>query len=267
MALGLEYRLKDANNNVFSLNGDAVPFALKETWTQGGSTFSLDTRVVDRTFIPGSKRIGETRLEARTFVLEFEETQVLTDDFRDNLNSLLEFYVKTTKIEDNTSGMDISVVPTTMDIAYLAGSLKKHSENTLTFVALNPFWEDLTADTLTGTATANVIAAIPFNNEGYLETYPVITLVATEATNDIEINILSTDVGIEIADNIFGTPGNLTMEINCLTGKVTINDLDRNASIVPGTGPFPLPVGSDTLNILSNKTITYTIEWRKRYFI
>ncbi len=263
----IEYRLKDIANNTFSLNGAAVPFSLKGAMTQGGDSFSFDNRVVERSFLPGSKLVGESRLEAREITLEMPEMNSDSDTYRDNINSLLAFLRKTVYIEDNTNQMQIKVVPSELEIDYDAGSLKKYSENSFSFECLNPYWEDLAEDSETGTATAVTIEAVAFDNEGYLEAYPVITLVATTATTDVDISLFSDNTGIQIQDSIFGTAGNLTMVIDCGAGLVSINDLNRNVSIVPGAGCFPLPVGADTLNILSNQTITYTIESFKRYFV
>lgn len=263
----IEYKLKDVNNNTFSLNGDAVPFVLKGAMTQSGDDFSFDNKIVDRSFLPGSKKIGESRLESRRIVLDIPDMSSDLATYRDNINQLVSFFSKTVRIEDSTNTMDILVVPQSCDIDYLRGSLKQYSDNSMSFEALNPFWEDLVEDSLTGSAIANTIKSVNFNNEGYLDTYPVITLVASVATTNITINILSSNLGIQIQDSLFGTGANLTMVIDCGEGNITMNYLNRNVSIVAGTGFFPLPVGSDTINILSNQNITYTIEWKKRYFV
>ena len=57
------------------------------------------------------------------------------------------------------------------------------------------------------------------------------------------------------------------MIIDCETGLVSINDLDRNVSIVAGTGFFDLPVGADVVNVLSSETIDVDISWKERSYI
>lgn len=78
----------------------------------------------------------------------------------------------------------------------------------------------------------------------------------------------SSTEGIQIDDAVFGTAGNLTMIVDCISGEVTIGALNVNASIAVSTGFFSFPVGADTLNILgADVAVSYTIDFYKRYFI
>ena len=263
----IEYQLKDKDDNTFDVNGDSVTLAFKESFTQGEDSFSFDNRIVERSFLPGSSLIGEKRLQSKSFILSFVYANPEDTAFRAALNEILMWIAKTAYIVDVTHNMQIKVTSDKANIGYDRGSLKLSGDHSIEFTALTPYWEDLTEDSETGTALKDTIKEIAVNNEGWLETYPVITLIATVATDDVQIYINSDNTGIQIQDSSFGTTGNLTMVIDCGKGLVSINDDDRNVSVVSGTGFFPIPIGEDTINILSNQEIEYTIEWYKRYYI
>ncbi len=263
----IEYQLKDKDNNVFSLNGDSVTLALKGAMTQGSDSFSFDNKIVDKSFLAGSKLIGESRIEDRRITLVFPNTNPAMGTFRSDVNEILRQVRKTKYIVDATNGMQIEVVPINMEVPYDAGSLKLFAEMEFRFTALSPYWEDLVSEEITGTTQASVIKEEPYNNEGFIETFPVITLVATVATSEVEVYLVSNNIGIEVLDSAFGTAGNLTMIIDCREGLVSINDNNRNVKISSGTGFFELPVGADTIRLLTNQAISYTIEWHKRCFI
>jgi hypothetical protein len=263
----IEYQLKDIDGNTYSLNGDSVTRPFKLTLTQGEDTFEYDNRIVERSFLPGSSLIGEKRLKQKSLSLTFLSANPDSTAYRAELNELLMWLNKTVWIVDVTNNMQIKATADTVTLGYNLGSLKQLSDNDINFTALTPYWEDLTSDSVSGTALSDTIEEIPVNNEGFLPAYPVITLVASVATDDVQIYINSDNTGIQIQDSSFGTSGNLIMVIDCATGLVSINDDDRNVSIVPGTGFFPIPIGDDTINILSNQDITYSIEWKRRVFI
>ncbi len=263
----IEYKLKDKDGNTYSLNGSGVTVSLKQTVTQESDSFTFDNKIVERSFLPGSQHIGHSRLQSREFKLTFERVNDDLSSYRIESNQLISFIQKTAYIIDVTNNMELRVVVRSMDIDYLQGSLKKYSTDTFSFIALDPWWTDLTKDTLTGSSISNTIEEISLNNLGYLETPIVITLVATVATDDIQIYLTSNSYGISLSDSLFGTSGNLTMIINCETGNVTIGNVNRNASIDEGTGFFNIPIGTDKLNILANESLTYTIEYYKRYYL
>ena len=263
----IEYQLKDSDDNLYDINGDSVTLALKGSFTQGEDSFSYDNRIVERSFLSGSALIGDKRLMQKGFTLSFSSANSDSGLYRMEINTLLSFINKTVAIVDVTNDMEIKVTAETMNIGYDSGSLKHSSDNSIDFVALTPYWESLTADSENGIADADVIKEILVNNEGFLVAFPIITLIATVPTDDVQIYINSTNTGIQILDSSFGTAGNLTMIIDCSEGLVSINDLNRNVNIVPGTGFFEIPIGSDTINILSNETIDVAVEWQKRFFI
>lgn len=215
-------------------------------------------------------------LFAREFKDNYEDATVYADGHQlDGFIDEVKFYNKKLTLAEGdnlykhpgNNDRQIEIVIEDADITYDPGSLKKSSDDNFNLLALNPYWEDVDSDSISDTAIADTIKSQSVFNEGYLKAYPIITLVATIATPDVLITLDSDGSGIQIQDSAFGTAGNLTMIIDCETGVVSINDLNRNVNIVEGTGFFGIPVGEDNIDILSDETITYTIEWRKRYFI
>jgi hypothetical protein len=263
----IEYLLKDADGDTFSVNGDLVTTPLASSFSQGSDNFTYDNRIVERSFLPGSALIGDKRLMARQFTMMLNSANPIDATFRADVNELIYWLNKTVAIVDNEHNIEIGVTIDSIDIDYSPGSTKLASDNTFTFTALTPYWSSLTSSQATATAAADTIEEIDVDNTGYLPAYPVITLTATVATDDVQIYISGSNTGIQIQDSLFGTTGNLTMVVDCKQGLVSINDLDRNASIVPGTGFFEIPVGEDVINVLSNEAIGVIINWEQRYFI
>lgn len=133
---------------------------------------------------------------------------------------------------------------------------------------MTPYWEATTVDQITGTTLADTIKEVDIDNEGFLVSPPIITLVTTAAVDEVQLYLSSTTEGLKIEDATFGTTGNLTMIINCVTGQITIGTLNINSSIAVSTGFFSFQVGEDILNILgADVAMSYTIDFYKRYFL
>jgi len=263
----IEYQLKDKDGNTFSLNGDLVTTPLKDSWTPQDDNFSYDNKIIDRSFLPGSSLIGEKRLMSRPLTMFMNLTFPESADFRDSMNEILFWLNKTVSIIDVKNAAEIEVTIDTIDITYDTGSNKLSSDNSFNFTALTPYWKALEVVEETATAAADIIEEIAVTNNGFLKAFPVITLTAAIATDNVQIYITADNTGIQIQDSAFGTSGNLEMVIDCEQGLVSIGDTDRNVSIVPGTGFFEIPVGSDIINVLSSETIDVKIEWKERSFI
>lgn len=264
----IEYQLKDGDGNLFPLNGATVTREFKDTWTQGDDEYSFDNKILERSNLPGSVLVGNPRIEGRGISLSVKAASSDSQVFRGEVNQLLEFVARTRYLVDVTNDMQIAVIVSDASVSYESGSLKLMATNQLEFVALNPYWESLTPDEVTGTALADTIKQVAIDNQGYLTSPPVITLVAVGVINSIQFTIVSNNIGIQIDDVLFGTTGNLTMAVNCETGEVSVGAINRNASIVESTGFFDLPIGADTLNILAaDEDVGYTITFKKRYFV
>lgn len=264
----IEYNLKDRDGNLYSLNGGAVSRALKDSWTQGEDLFSYDSKIINKTFLPGATLVGSSRLASREFTLMVESTDPVSTAYRAEVNELLEFLSRTKYLVDVTNDMQIEIVTDSISIGYDPGGLKKISHNQISFTALTPYWEALTLTTVTGAVLADTIKEVAISNTGFVSSPPLITLVTTAAVISVQAYLTGNQYGIRIDDSLFGTTGNLTMIIDCVNGEITINDINRNASIIEGTGFFSLTPGIDTLNLLcADQDVNYTIDFYSRYFV
>lgn len=264
----IEYQLKDVDGNTYNLNSDAVTVDLKNTWSQGLDNFEVENEIIENSFLPGAQIIGASRLMSRELEMSVTSTAPDSSDYRAQINELMEFLHRTHYIVDVTNDMQIEVAISATGLSYGQGGFKKFSENMFTFLALSPYWEALTLTTVTGTVLADTITAVDTDNEGFLPSSAVITLETTAAVNNIEMFVGSTQEGIQIEDNLFGTTGNLTIVIDSGAGLVSIGDMNRNSSIAEGTGFFYIQVGEDTLSILvADEDVDYTIEFAKRYYV
>lgn len=264
----IEYELKDEDGNTYSLNGDAVTRQFKDTWTQDSDRFSYENKLLRRSYLPGSILVGNPRIEGRSISLAVNAASSDPQVFRDEVNELLEFAARARYLVDVTNDMQLSVVVSNTGIDYAKGSLKLMSVNEIEFTALTPYWEALTADQETGTALADSIEEISINNEGFLPSPIIVTLITSAAVNSVQMYHVDKGVGVQVDDDIFGTTGNLTMIIDGDIGEVSIGPLNRNASIVEGTGFFEVPPGASTVNLLpADEDVSYTVKYFKRYFI
>lgn len=264
----IEYLLKDKDDNTYDLNSSSVTVELSKSWSQGNDSFEYRNKVVERTYLPGSVKVGDSRLKDRVLTFKVHRTDDSSSNYRSDLNELLEFIAKTKYIVDVTNDMQIEVAIESIDVEYDRGTEKQYSENIFEFKALTPYWQALTVTQITGTTIADTIKEVAISNLGYLPSPPIITLVTTAAVDSIQMYLSSSTEGIQIDDAVFGTAGNLTMIVDCISGEVTIGALNVNASIAVSTGFFSFPVGADTLNILgADVAVSYTIDFYKRYFI
>lgn len=265
----IEYRLRDADNNIYNLNTSAVTVQLKEATTQLGDEFQFENSIVPKSYLPGSVLVGNNRLMERVFTLTMERTDSDSASYRSDLNALLSFIEKTVYIEDITNSIRIKVVIDLARIEYGEGGLKHMSMDTFTFVALNPYWEDLTETELTGSIVADTIKEIAINNLGFLPSPPIIELTTTAAIDSVQCFLSSNNYGVQVDDALFGTSGNLVMTIDCEAGTVVVGTTyDYNRNIVDGTSFFSFIVGTDTLNILcADEAATYSVTYRNRYYL
>ena len=125
----LEYELKDADDNTYSLNGTLVTTPLKKSWTQGADSFEYDNKIVERSFLPGSALIGEKRLRAREFTLFFNLADNTSTDFQSTLNTILMWANKTKYLVDVDNDMEINITVQDIHIEYDNGSIKHSSNN------------------------------------------------------------------------------------------------------------------------------------------
>jgi hypothetical protein len=259
----IEYQLKDADGNTFSLNGDTVVEEFTKTWKQGSDDYAFESKIIERSFLPGASLVGEPRVAARTIVLTSEYSNDDSATYRAYLNGLLQAVFNARWLVDVTNSMEIEIVAQGSVVEYMTGSLKLSSDNSFEFLTLTPYWRATTESSVNGTVLADTLTAIPITISGFAPVSPIITLVTTAAVNSLQLTVDSTLHSLQIDDALFGTAGNLTMVIDCSEGTVTIGALNRNTSIVDGTGFFQIPTGSQEINALfADEDVDYTIKYR-----
>ena len=264
----IEYALKDIDDNEFNLNDNVVfgTVALNSL-TSDVDPFVWENKIVEKSSLPGSVKLGKSRLQSRT--LTFHYTRAVgsdSDAFREDENTLLMWLDKAVYLLDKTNLLQIPISAETHDILYDLGGHKISGGGTFTVFLLDPFWEAVTAQTDV-TVVPAAQTDIALDNDGFLKAPPVFTLVATAATNSVQLSVVETNEGLEILDSVFGTTGFTQMDIDCNAGTVLIGDLDRRNQITAGTGFFQFPVGSFTLRVTPAVQITVTTDWKERYYL
>jgi len=261
------YALKDADGNIFKLNDltDTGIFVGSLTYTD--ESLSNDNRIAEKSSLPGSVKLGKTRTQARN--ISFAYNRVEGVDFADFIaaeNELIYNFNKTEYVIDINNNRQVKVAPDTYALTYSEGAHKLSGEGSVSFIMLDPFWTSLDVTTYT-LALSNGSNLIVINNEGYIKSQPILTFAASVPVSIVKAYINETKEGIRIDDDTFGTPGFGTMTVDCITGLVDINDVDRNSSIASHTGFFSIPVGENNLILEVNAACDVQVDFYKKEYV
>ena len=188
------------------------------------------------------------------------------DTLRESENDLLEFLNKVVYLVDNTRNLIVPIAIKDYSIEYDVGGHQLSSDNEILLELLDPFWKAETPDNI-NQAIAIGTNDIIITNSGFLATPPIITFTASAAVTQLKVYVNETKEGIQIDDSLFGTGGYDELIINCELGTLELEGFDRTESILPGTGYFTLPVGTNVLKIVSTEVCNIDIDFYKRYFI
>jgi len=261
----IEYNLQDIDENVFELNGSSIAVIPRKSMTIDSESFMIDSRTEENSFLAGEIKIGDNRLKSRMLPFSFNVTATTDSIFNTLLNNFIYQLNKVYYLIDNTNSKRIRVSLDNFLITNDTGSHKRSVDISFKLKCLDPFWEDLTEQTISGTTVADTWKEITFNNSGYIELYPAIELNASAQCTYVEalINVQS----IRIEDALFGTTNYETMEINSNKGYVKLGLTDRTKNIIGGLGFISIPVGSYILKLLTEVSCDYTIKYRRRYFV
>jgi hypothetical protein len=263
----IRYYLEDKDSNTYNLNDASVNAITRNTMSLGEDAFEWESDIVEKTYNPGAAQLGKNRLASRSLEITYTRVNSESETFQDETNELIAFFVKSIYLIDVENSRRIRISPQSFRVSYETGSYKKYSNDSMQVICLNPYWEDITEQEITGSATGSQINAITINNNGSLPTLPTIELVSVSANTEVDLYLTDTQVGLIIDDDIFGTTGNQTMTVDFENGKITINDVRRNIGIRSGTGFFYFPQGSFEFVILPLADTDYTINYRRRYYI
>lgn len=263
----INYYLEDADANTFPLNDASVSVIPRNSLALSSDSFEWESDVIEKTYQDGATQLGDVRLQSRNLKMSYVRTNPNSSEFQDDTNELIAFVKKTKYIVDADNDRRILVSPKSFNVNYESGTYKKYSNDSASFICLNPYWEDVTEVSITGSALGTEINNIVIDNDGALKTSPVIELTSITANAEVQIYISDSFVGLIIDDTVFGTLGYETMTIDFQAGDITIQTLRRNTSIRSGTGFFFFPQGSFQISILPAEDTDYDIKYRRRYYI
>jgi hypothetical protein len=264
----IEYAFQDADGVQTLINGDTLPQIEGNSLAQGEDVFSWENKIVENSFLPGEKKLGTTRLQGRAVSFVLQRTAINDSDFRDGLNAMIKAFETCEYLVDLTNSLRMKVAPLDYSSAPLAGGEKRITSDAFSLRMLEP-WEDLTANTDGPTAlTGLTFNDILLTNDGFLDSYPVLTFTASVAVDDIQILIPENSGSFQIQDTLFGTsPAYDTLVIDCQAGTSDLGGADRGNFIVPGTGFIQFPSGDLTLRIFPSASCSVTVEWRSRFYV
>lgn len=261
----IEYNLEDKEGNVFELNGSAIPVIPRKSGTIESEQFGIDSRTEENSFLSGKVKIGENRLLSRTLPYSFQVASTEDSAFNLILNSILFQLNKVNYLIDVTNDKRIKVNLIDFSIINDTGSHKRSADVSFNLDCLKPYWEDNTEQTISGSTVAATWKEITFNNDGYIELYPEISLSASAQCDYVEA-VMETQ-SIRVEDPLFGTIAYEIMDISNEEGYVKLGATDITSSITAGLGFISVPVGSFILNLLTEIVCDYTITYRRRYFV
>lgn len=267
------------------LNNSTVNIIESGSFSHGSDSGKIDSKIQERSFLPGAVPLGDKREESRSMDFVFDIVGNETNSFRDIVNDYLRWFKSFKHITDKENELRILYQYDSYSIEYDAaqGTLHKSGKVIIKVVLLDPFWEEVdvsagSGNVVFGVATAGTINTVVVTTNSPIDTYPIIRLIGnnTAAMGLVDIWRESNNQGISVDDPIAGIAPFEQMTINNIRGKVYIGPntvgsdaiLEKNNNIVPGTGFITLPYEADTINIRPADTnVTYVIYWRKRYFI
>jgi phage-related protein len=265
----IEYALRDDGGNEFNLNGSTSTLITlaKNSLTPGESNIERDVNIIQRSYKDGAVAPGVPRTKSKELAINLSIATDTVNTFRTNIN-LLEFWCrKTEKLIDKTNSRSAEVKYKGLSIRYDAGSYLKSANVTITFEHLNPYWF---TNSYTTASDSGADISLEYNNNGYVESPPIITIVAEEACENITIIEETTRRGIAIADLTFGVSALYkTYTIDCETGEAKLSGVtgNRNNRIQAGTGFFDLPVGNGSISIQTPVSVSASMQFRKGYLL
>jgi hypothetical protein len=264
----IQYALKDADGNELNLATDAEFDAIAQnSLTSTSDDFSWENRIVEKSYLSGSIKLGVSRLATRDLTFEYSRAVGEDEDaYRNDENTLMLWLNKVVYLVDKSNSLQVRVAVSSHTPSYESGAHKISGDGEFTFILLDPFWENVTADTHAESLSSGT-TNIALSNDGFLQVPAIFEMIATVAVTSIQLYVVETNEGIEILDDVFGNSGFTQMVLDCKEGTLTIEDLDRRNKITVGTGFFDFPVGSFTLRCVLSAALDISIDWNERTFI
>ena len=265
--MGILYAFEDAEGNRYLPNGVSISKIAQSTFGQNADSFSWENKIIDKSFLPGSKKLGTTRLKSDNISFSLTRANEESVDFRSALNDLLQAVQKTKYVINLTDETRAEVAPLSAVSTPNKGTEKNFASEEITFERLSP-WEDETPNSQDESLTGDSFNDIEINNAGALDAVPVFTFTSSVAIDDIQILIPDNSGSFQLLDPIFGTTGFEELVIDCEQGTAIIGNVDRANFIVAGTGFVQIPPGATQIvRIFVPEDCDVNISWRNRYYV
>jgi len=255
-----------ARENTFELNGDLTPSISRGSFARGSEEINFEQKLITRSFLSGSAKVGEARLQSRQMVFNQEFALTSDQSYDDYVNELINKAAEATYIRDTTNNKQTKIAVLNMSIPYDVGSIKRSGSISIKLEMLNAFWEDVDPTILTK-FFSSVTDSIIVDNEGFLLAYPKLTFDIQDPAAQLDIFVDETKEGLQLVDSTLGTPTLTELIIDCVNGTLTIAGFDRTQNITDRTGYFPFQLGNNTLIIESPVDGKVDIEFVKRYYL
>jgi hypothetical protein len=254
--MNIRYKLIDSLGAEYIINDPTFKLLEEEN--------PVEVDFVERSFRAGDDVPGIQRDQAKDLNFQYD-TNDTEGNFRNYVNEFIKQCRKALYIRDTYLNIEAEIRMTSHTNAYDEGGFHQGAVNTITFRMLKPYWQDIEYTTITDTGTTADTYII--NNTGYIETPAIFTLVALEAVTKYSIVRREDNFGIVVKDLQFGTEGLTTYIIDNADGTIELNGINRNETIVDGTGFFLLQPGVNTIDITTNGVVTVEIQYKRRYYV
>lgn len=255
------YKLLDENRDPF-------------TWTdptlkRNEDISEIEVETVERSFRAGAEFPGVARDMSKEISFRIDINTNSEQTFRNTLNELRFYLRKVRWIQDTINNIETELLFANISIQYDEGGYFLGAVVEVRFKQLRPFWWDIeySSEEESGFSTGQIVID-ETNQDGWIETPPLITLTAYEAITKFSIRILETGHGIFIQDLQFGSSGLDTYIIDNENGEAELNMVDRNSKIRGGTGFFLLqPRTKNTIIFEFNGQADALIQWKRRKYL
>lgn len=258
--MAIRWRLVDIDDNTFDLD--------EGIFLVNNDSFKVDLDIEERSFLDGGIFDGISRMETKEMEFKFTKAFQSDSDYRNYFNEIIYEFRKAVKIQDIINSIETEIEFAEFSITYDVGAYLRESENSILIYLKNVLWETISYTTVSIVGSSPATSGTQaLTNNGWVTIYPIITLTANSAANNIFFVIQETDKGIKIIDLQFGNVGLTEYIINCLNGFITLGGLKRNENIQSQSGPFSIPIGSSTLEYDIDGDVDIEIKYKEKYYI
>lgn len=252
--------------NTYELNGTLTPTIPRGSFSRGTENITFQQKIIERSFLPGSVKIGDPRLQSRPMVFNQDFAFKTDADYDSFMNELIRNAQIANYIRDLTNEKQAQVALIDLSIPYDPGSIKRSGTASMKMEMIGAFWEsveDVESVHYLYAGTNTII----INNEGSMLTYPRFVFDVPTPASQFDIYVDETKEGLQLVDPTLGTPTLTELIIDCSEGILTIAGFDRTQNITDRTGYFPFQVGNNTLIVETPVDCRVEISFKKRSFL